>query len=110
MKKRLAIWNRKERRLAKLKVKKRNERGSSEGLVFLFFHFLSKGVTRENILAGEGGSFFVKLGESTERVRLVLRVCFHLGRERSGCRGPPWSFFSLIYTCIFICSSDGFRE
>ena len=98
-------------KVGKLKVKKRNERGGSEGLLFLFFSFLSKGVTRENILTGEGGSFFfVKLGESTERVRLVLRVCFHLGRERSGCRGPSRSFFSLIYTCIFICSSDGFRE
>ena len=59
MKKGLAILNQKERRLAKLKVKKRNERGSSEGLVFLFFfYFMSKGVTRENILTGEGGFFF----------------------------------------------------
>ena len=45
-------------------------------------------------------SFFVKPGESTERVRVVSRG-FHLGRERLGCRGPPWSFFSLIYVSLF---------
>ena len=40
---------RKERRLGKLKVKKRNEREGSEGFGFLVFHFLSKG-NRERIL------------------------------------------------------------
>ena len=55
MKKRLAIWIRKERRLRKLKVKKRNKRGVSEGFGFLVFHFLSKGLSREDSITGEGG-------------------------------------------------------
>ena len=100
----------KREKVGKIESEEEKRERKLRGIGFLVFSFLSKGVTREDILTGEGGFFFVKLGESTERVRLVLRVCFHLGRERSGCRGPPWSFFSLIYTCIFICSSDGFRE
>ena len=75
------------------------------------FSFLFKGVPRENILKeGEGGFLFVKLGESTERVRVVLRGCFHLGRERLGCRGPPWSFFSLIYVSLFAHLMDFVNE
>ena len=90
------------------KVKKRNERGGSEGFDFLFFISVQGSAEREYLKRRrERFSFFVKPGESTERVRVVLRG-FHLGGERLGCRGPPWSFFSLI--CIFICSSDGFGE
>ena len=74
-----------------------------QGGWFSCFSFLSKGVPRENIVTGEGGFlFFVKLGESTERVRLVLRACFHLGRERLGCRGPsfPLSIYMYLYLLI----------
>ena len=39
MKKGLAILESKREKVGKLKVKKRNERGGSEGLVFLVFHF-----------------------------------------------------------------------
>ena len=58
----LAIWIRKERRLRKLKVKKRNKRGVSEGFGFLVFHFLSKGVSRKNIITGEGDFPFFQRG------------------------------------------------
>ena len=39
----------KREKVGKLKVKKRNERGGSEGLVFLFFHFCLR-ECRERIL------------------------------------------------------------
>ena len=55
MKKGLAVQNQKREKAGKLKVKKRNEREGSEGFGFLVFHFLSKGVPRENIVTGEGG-------------------------------------------------------
>ena len=75
-------------------------------MVLVFFLFLSKGLPREDSITGEGGFPFCKTErESTERVRLALRACFHLGRERLGCHGPPWSFFlPYICICIFICS------
>ena len=41
----------KREKVEKLKVKKRNKRGGSEG-IFLFFIFLSKGVSRENTEIG----------------------------------------------------------
>ena len=81
-------------------MKKKNERGGSEGLDFLFFISVQGSAEREYCNRRGRFPFFVKLGESTERVRLVLRVCFHLKRERLGCRGPPWSFFSLIYIYV----------
>ena len=56
---------------------------------------------RERVITGEWGFLFVRSGERTERVSATLRACFHLGRERLGCRGPPWSFF-LPHTCICI--------
>ena len=71
MKKRLAIWNRKERRLKKLKVKKRNKGGGSEGIGFLVFHFLSKGVSRENIIIGEGDFLFLNGGRVSREWSLV---------------------------------------
>ena len=37
----------KREKVEKLKVKKRNKRGGSEGIGFLVFHFLSKRVPRE---------------------------------------------------------------
>ena len=55
MKKGLAFRDQKREKAGKLKVKKRNEREGSEGFGFLVFHFLSKGVLRENIVTGEGG-------------------------------------------------------
>ena len=55
MKRGLAIWNRKREKVEKLKVKKRNKRGGSEGFGFLVFHFLSKGSSREDNVTGEGG-------------------------------------------------------
>ena len=55
MKKGLAFRNQKREKAGKLKVKKRNEREGSEGFGFLVFHFLSKGVPRENTVTGEGG-------------------------------------------------------
>ena len=61
-KRRLAFWNRKERRLAKLKVKKRNEGGSLEGLVFLFFFISVQGSNeREYFNRRERFLLFVKL-------------------------------------------------
>ena len=67
MKKGLAIWIRKERRLRKLKVKKRNKRGGSGGFGFLVFHFLSKGLSREDSITGEEGFPFCKTGERVSR-------------------------------------------
>ena len=79
MKKGLAIWGIKKREGWQLKVKKRNEREGSEGFLVLFscFSFLSKGVSRENIITGEGDFPFFKGGESIERVELSLKACFH---------------------------------
>ena len=51
MKKGLAVRNQKREKVEKLKLRKRNKRGVSEG-IFLFFIFLSKGVSRENIEIG----------------------------------------------------------
>ena len=51
-------------------MKKKNERGGSEGFGFLVFSFLSKGVSRENIITGEGDFLFFKGGEGIERVKL----------------------------------------
>ena len=83
------------------KVKKRNERGGSEGFDFLFFISVQGSADREYLKRRRGRfSFFVKPGESTERVRVVSRG-FHLGRERLGFRGPLWSFFSLMYVSLF---------
>ena len=39
-------------------MKKRNEREGSEGFGFLVFHFLSKALSRENIITGEGDFLF----------------------------------------------------
>ena len=51
MKKGLAVWNKKKRERARLanceKVKKRNERGSSEGFDFLFFISVQGSAERE---------------------------------------------------------------
>ena len=57
MKKGLAVRNQKREKVEKLKVKKKNKRGGSEG-IFCFFHFLSKGVSREESITGEGGFSF----------------------------------------------------
>ena len=45
----------KREKVEKLKVKKRNKRGGSEGIGFLVFHSLSKGLPREDSITGEGG-------------------------------------------------------
>ena len=55
MKKGLAVRNQKREKVEKLKVKKKNKRGGSEGIFCFFFHFLSKGLPREDSITGEGG-------------------------------------------------------
>ena len=45
----------KREKVEKLKVKKRNKKGGSEGIGSGFFHFLSKGLLREDNITGEGG-------------------------------------------------------
>ena len=66
-----------------------NERESFRGFGFSFSHFLSKGNQERGIIGEWGFVFFVKQGKSTVRERLRLRVGFHRGRVRLGCRGPP---------------------
>ena len=59
MKKGLAIWNRKESKVGKLKKGEEEKRERRfRGVGFSCFSFLSKGVPRENILTGEGGFLF----------------------------------------------------
>ena len=103
MKKGLAFRNQKREKAGKLKVKKRKRERRFRGvwgfLVFFFIFCLRH--YRERVITGEWGFLFVKQGESTVRERLSLKVRLHLGRERLGCRRPPWSFF-LPYTCICI--------
>ena len=45
----------KREKVEKAERKKRNKRGVSEGFGFLVFHFLSKGLSREESITGEGG-------------------------------------------------------
>ena len=87
MKKGLAIWNRKESKVGKLKKseEEKQERRFRE-VGFLVFSFLFKGVPRENILKeGEGGFLFVKLSESwkrRERKQLSRLLCFIFSGEK----------------------------
>ena len=68
MKKGLAVWNRKRIKFGKLKkVKKRKRERRFRGVGFLVFSFLSKGVPRENIIAGEEGFPFFLNGERGPR-------------------------------------------
>ena len=71
---------------------------------FLFIFCLRKRNERE-YCNGRGGVFlFIKI----ERVSSTLGVCFHLGRERLGYRGPPWSFFlPYMYMYLYVL---GFHE
>ena len=77
MKKGLAVRNQKREKVEKRKLKRRNKRGVSEGIFLFFIFFLSKGVSRENIITGEGDFLFFERGESTEREKLSLKACFH---------------------------------
>ena len=84
-------------------VKKRNERGGSEGFDFLFFHFCSR-ECRERIFEKKERevSFFVKPGESTERVRVVSRgfTLEEKGWGAVGLRGPFFSLYMYLYLLI----------
>ena len=100
MKKGLAFSKSEKREGWKTEEEKTREK-VHRSLGFLVFHFLSKALSRESYNRRMGFSFLVKQGESTVRERLSLKVRLHLGRERLGCRRPPWSFF-LPYTCICI--------
>ena len=111
MKKGLAVRNQKERegwqfgiekrRLRNWKWRRETREEVQRGLVFLFFIFCLRDC-RESYNRRGRFSFLLKPGESTERVRLALRACFHLGRERLGCRGPPWSLLSPIYMYMYL--------
>ena len=106
MKKGLAFRNQKREKAGKLKVKKKQERKFRE----FSFNFLSKALSRENTVIGEWGFLSCKIGrESIERVSATWRACFHLGRKRLECRGPPWSSF-LPCICICIYHLLGFDE
>ena len=63
MKKGLAFRKQKREKAGKLRVKKKQERKFRE-----FFHFLSKALSREDSIAGEGGFPFCKIErENRER-------------------------------------------
>ena len=76
MKKRLAIWEIEKREGWQTESEEEKRERRFRGVWFSCFSFLSKGLPRENIVTGEEG-FFFKRGESTEREKLSLKVCFH---------------------------------
>ena len=99
MKKRLAIWGIEKREGWQTESEEEKRERKFRGVGFSCFSFLSKGVTKENILTGEGGFLFVKLGESTERVRLVLRVLFSPWKRKVG---VPWASVVLLFPYIYM--------
>ena len=74
--KRLAIWGIEKREGWQTESEEEKRERRFRGVWFSCFSFLSKGVPRENIITGEGDFFFFKRGESTEREKLSLKVCF----------------------------------
>ena len=100
--------NQKGEKAGRLKVNKKQERKFRE---FFFFIFCLRETEREHCNRRGRFSFVIKKGKRVSREgKLSLKACFHHWRERLRCRGPPWSFFSFIYICIFTHSSDRFHE
>ena len=73
---------------------------------FLVFHFLSKALSREDSIAGEGGFPFCKIERENRESEFSFKSLFSSRKRKVGVRGPPWSFFLpyIICICIFIYS------
>ena len=75
----------------------------------MFFISVQGNAEREYFKRGRGRfPFFLLNWERVPRERVVLRVCFHLGRERLGCREP--SFPLNIYVSLFANLRDFVNE
>ena len=103
MKKGLAFWIRKERGLRKLKVKKQERRFRED---FLVFYFLSKALSREDSIAGDGGFPFCKTERENRESEFSFESLFSSWKRKVG---VPWAsvvFLSPldICICIDICS------
>ena len=91
-------------------MKKRNEREGSEGFGFLVFHFLSKALSRENSITGEGGFPFCKIGREYRESEFSFESLFSSWKRKVG---VPWAsvvFLSPLYICICIYHLLGFDE
>ena len=82
-----------------------SEEETREEVQRVFFHFLSKALSRENTVIGEWGFLSCKIGrESIERVSATWRACFHLGRERLEYRWAAVAFLSSLYVYVLLCT------